>query len=408
MGDSSPEEYDPDYARFAAEIRALLKENGEDKKPFSSSYDPADGGWSTYVTLQMPTYAFFAGRRIKPQAWRVHYDRGLCARLALYCYNLQNGTAYDFQVIIQIHEQNRLSFTKSFITFDAVNPSDPTSPLTFETCVKHVDDQVTFVPKLWWETHICRVEGSDEADYEWDEGAVNDYYKDEMPEWLSDDRQQRCYVVEQSELHDKKNGWLPLLTEFAFFTKWNGPLSPGEIEDCRPLITQHVVVETHGEGEKEPRDKLIAANAIFYITFECVEDPTKGRYRAVVRKTMDGKPGHMRLEHRHTVPTISDDFYNYMKLIKKTEPEIMSKLLPILRTIPDSGIQLVNTKTTELFCTLIVSFNCRFEGDERKLEEQYAVLQYDEDHGKLSLNVHIGCIQIRAYLCSCIFSFLTL
>ncbi|KAF2585422.1 hypothetical protein F2Q70_00034294 [Brassica cretica] len=66
--------------------------------------------------------------------------------------------------------------------------------------------------------------------------------------------------------------------------------------------------------------------------------------------------------HRHTVPTISDDFYNYMKLIKKTEPEIMSKLLPILRTIPDSGIQLVNTKTTELFCTLIVSFNCRFEG----------------------------------------------
>ncbi|KAF2585425.1 hypothetical protein F2Q70_00034291 [Brassica cretica] len=293
MGDSSPEEYDPDYARFAAEIRALLKENGEDKKPFSSSYDPADGGWSTYVT---DANAFFAGRRIKPQAWRVHYDRGLCARLALYCYNLQNGTAYDFQVIIQIHEQNRLSFTKSFITFDAVNPSDPTSPLTFETCVKHVDDQVTFVPKLWWETHICRVEGSDEADYEWDEGAVNDYYKYEMPEWLSDDRQQRCYVVEQSELHDKKNGWLPLLTEFAFFTKWNGPLSPGEIEDCRPLITQHVVVETHGEGEKEPRDKLIAANAIFYITFECVEDPTKGRYRAVVRKTMDGKPGHMRLE----------------------------------------------------------------------------------------------------------------
>ena len=68
------------------------------------------------------------------------------------------------------------------------------------------------------------------------------------------------------------------------------------------------------------------------------------------------------MQHRHTVPTISDDFYNYMKLIKKTEPEIMSKLLPILRTIPDSGIQLVNTKTTELFCTLIVSFNCRFEG----------------------------------------------
>uniref|UniRef100_A0A0D3A3A9 Uncharacterized protein n=1 Tax=Brassica oleracea var. oleracea TaxID=109376 RepID=A0A0D3A3A9_BRAOL len=181
--------------RGYGKIRALLKENGEDKQTFSSSYDPADGGWSTYVT---DANAFFAGRRIKPQAWRVHYDRGLCARLALYCYNLQNGTAYDFQVIIQIHEQNRLSFTKSFIPFDAVNPSDPTSPLTFETCVKHIDDQVTHVPNLWWETHICRVEGSDEADYEWNDGAVNDYYKGEMPKWLSDENQQLCYVVKQS------------------------------------------------------------------------------------------------------------------------------------------------------------------------------------------------------------------
>ncbi|KAJ4913565.1 UPF0725 protein [Raphanus sativus] len=294
MGDSSPE-YDPDYARFAAEVRAELKELAKDTHIFSSSssYDPADRGWSTYVT---DANAFFAGRRIKPTAWRVHYDRGLCSRLALYCYNLQNGTAYDFQVIIQIHEQHHLSFTKSFITFEAVNPADG-SPLTFETCVKHIDDRVTHVPNLWWETHICRVEGSEEADYEWNDGAVHDYYKGEMPKWLSNEDQQRCYKVEQSELRDKKNGWLTLLTEFAFFTKWNGPLSPAEIEDCRPLITQHVVVETlDGEGEKEPRDKLNAANAIFYISFECVEDPTIGRYRAVVRKTMDGKPGHMRLE----------------------------------------------------------------------------------------------------------------
>ncbi|KAL0833948.1 hypothetical protein Bca101_085837 [Brassica carinata] len=268
-------------------------------------------------TLQMPT-------RIKPKAWRFYYDRGLCARLALYCYNLQKGTACDFRFISQLHEQTHLYFTKSFVTFEAVNPADR-SPLTFETCVKHNDDQVTHVPNLWWETHICRVEGkkkclkrypyrllmgvalpyyhkfffvwlkgSEEADYEWNDGAVHDYYKGEMPKWLSDDRQQRCYVVEQSELHDEKNGWLPLLTEFAFFTKWNGPLSPGEIEDCRPLITQHVVVETL--DEKEPSDKLNAANAVFYISFECVEDPTIGRYRAVIRKTMDGKPGHMSLE----------------------------------------------------------------------------------------------------------------
>ncbi|XP_033134486.1 uncharacterized protein LOC103853145 isoform X2 [Brassica rapa] len=80
--------------------------------------------------------------------------------------------------------------------------------------------------------------------------------------------------------------------------------------------------------------------------------------------------------HRHTVTAISDDFYNYMKLIKKTEPEIMSKLLPILRTKPDSRIQLVNTKITN-YATWIKK---QIRRDERKLEEEYAVLQYDEDH----------------------------
>ncbi|KAF2541095.1 hypothetical protein F2Q68_00029229 [Brassica cretica] len=210
---------------------------------------------------------------------------------------------------------------------------------------------------------------------------------------------------------------------FVFHWVCGSIYSPGEIEDCRPLITQEVVVETHGEGEKEPRDKLIAANAIFYISFECVEDPTKGRYRAVVRKTMDGKPGHMRLElvivsasifweslvlsllflyisylytmhcrksitmadfhlvpeltrHRHTVPAISDDFYNYMKLIKKTDPEIMSKLLPILRTIPDSGIQLVNTK----FTNYAIWIKKQSRREKITLDKQYAVLQYDEEH----------------------------
>ncbi|CAH8322407.1 unnamed protein product [Eruca vesicaria subsp. sativa] len=293
MGDSSPE-FDPEYVRFGEEIRAQLKELGEDTQTFSSSYDPADRGWSSYVT---DANAFFAGRRIKPRAWRRHYDRGLCARLALYCYNLQKGTVYDFGYICQLHEQRHRSFTKSFITCEAVNLADR-SPLTFETCVKHNDDQVTYVPNLWWETHICRVEGSEEADYEWDDRAVNDYYKGEMPKWLSnEDQQQRSYVVKQSELRNEKNGWVHLLTEFAFFTKWNGPLSPGEIEDCRPLITQRVVVETLGdEGEIEPSDKLHAPNAIFYISFECGDDLTQGSYRAVVRKTMDGKPGHMRLE----------------------------------------------------------------------------------------------------------------
>ncbi|KAJ0251698.1 hypothetical protein HA466_0126230 [Hirschfeldia incana] len=79
---------------------------------------------------------------------------------------------------------------------------------------------------------------------------------------------------------------------------------------------------------------------------------------------------------RNTVPAISDDFCNYMKLIAKTEPEIMSTLLPILRTKPDSGIQLVNTKFTN-YATWRKNQSRR---EKITLEEEYAVLRYDEDH----------------------------
>ncbi|KAL0726676.1 hypothetical protein Bca4012_022769 [Brassica carinata] len=265
---------------------------GEESKEIPDDSVPDDNQeCSSYVT---DSSAFLAGKKIKPEDWLYYYDTDLCARLGLYCYNLQKGTAYDFGFVRKLCTRYD-SFSKSFITLEAVNPADD-SRFTMETCVKHNDDQDTSGLGLWWETHICRVEGSEEADYEWNDEAVDACYKGEMPKWLSDEDLQRCYVVEQSEIQDKENWWLSLLTEFAFYTKWNGTLRARDIADCRPLITQRVVVETHGEGEKEPSDKLNAANAIFYISFECVEDPTEGRYRAVVRKTMDGKPGHMRLE----------------------------------------------------------------------------------------------------------------
>ncbi|CAN7108913.1 unnamed protein product [Brassica rapa subsp. narinosa] len=279
-------------ATFAEENKIEARGTEEETKEIPDDNVPDDNQeCSSYVT---DSSAFLAGEKIKPEQWSYYYDTDLCARLGLYCYNLQKGTVYDFGFVRTLYTGYD-SFSKSFITLEAMNPAD-SSRFTLETCVKHNYEQVTSGLGLWWETHICRVEGSEEADYEWDDGAVNDYYKGEMPDWLSDDHQQRGYVVEQSELQDKKNWWLPLLTEFAFYTKWNGTLRARDIAECRSLITQEVVVETLGETEKEPSDKLNAANAIFYISFECVEDPTKGRYRAVIRKTMDGKPGHMRLE----------------------------------------------------------------------------------------------------------------
>ena len=52
------------------------------------------------------------------------------------------------------------------------------------------------------------MEGSDEADYEWNDGAVNDYYKGEMPKWLSDENQQLCYVVNSFALRLVVNSYM--------------------------------------------------------------------------------------------------------------------------------------------------------------------------------------------------------
>ncbi|CAH8277132.1 unnamed protein product [Arabidopsis lyrata] len=98
------------------------------------------------------------------------------------------------------------------------------------------------------------VEGSKEADHEWDNEAIDDRYKGEMPKWLSDDDLQHCYVVKDSELMETKNWWLLLFSEFAFYTKWSGTLRPRDAVECLPLETQKVVVETQGKAETEPRE----------------------------------------------------------------------------------------------------------------------------------------------------------
>ncbi|XP_023635370.1 UPF0725 protein At3g44770-like [Capsella rubella] len=95
----------------------------------------------------------------------------------------------------------------------------------------------------------------------------------------------------------RNNDQLPYVIFSSFFKIF---FTPDDIAECLPLEIQKVVVETRGDqAETEPCEKLKAANAIFYVSFGCRNDPVTGKeanYRGVVRKTMDGKPGHMRLE----------------------------------------------------------------------------------------------------------------
>ncbi|KFK33299.1 hypothetical protein AALP_AA6G357000 [Arabis alpina] len=244
-----------------------------------------------------PIYAldcdgFLVGEHIKPVQWETYYDTGLCARLGLYCYNFQN-------FLKQCYERFGSDLTKMFITLEAMNPKRlpfRRSPLTLETCVQFAG--FSHRTLSWWETCVCRLQGSEEADHVWNHDAINDHYKSELPNWWSPDQHHRYKV---QELLDLDHWWLHLFTEFAFFSKWSAALRPADIADSLPLKTRKMVVETRGETAMEPREMLNAPNAIFYIKFCCENDPATGglaNYKAVVRKTMDGKPGHMRLEAR--------------------------------------------------------------------------------------------------------------
>ncbi|XP_056847949.1 UPF0725 protein At4g29550-like [Raphanus sativus] len=83
--------------------------------------------------------------------------------------------------------------------------------------------------------------------------------------------------------------------EIAFFSKASRCLKA-----YLPLELNSVVVETLEDYTTEPREKLKADNAIFYISYKCCTDPSlvrlAGDQLVVVRKTMDGKPEHMSLE----------------------------------------------------------------------------------------------------------------
>ena len=64
-----------------------------------------------------------------------------------------------------------------------------------------------------------------------------------------------------------------------------------------PLEIEKVVVVTK-ENTEEGHEKLKAHNAIFYVSYKYNGESSEwaGDHNAVIRKTMDGKPGHMYIE----------------------------------------------------------------------------------------------------------------
>ncbi|KAF3538748.1 hypothetical protein F2Q69_00020748, partial [Brassica cretica] len=133
-----------------------------------------------------------------------------------------------------------------YVTLDAKDPASD-SVFSFQTLL--CDDSSLNCPVMW-STLACRIKCDDAVDDCWDDTAVDDFYKDGMPKWLSDEElasdDKKNYVVQESEW--QKNDWLHLFTEIAFYSKTNNELTAPP-----PLEIEKVVVVTKEDTEEGMR-----------------------------------------------------------------------------------------------------------------------------------------------------------
>ncbi|WZZ24494.1 hypothetical protein YC2023_007895 [Brassica napus] len=254
--------------------------------------------------------------RLVKSTWGDDYDIALYGRLGLHCHNFQKGTNFKF-VRWEKYSVISTAYDYVYVTLDAKDPVSD-SVFSFQTLLN--EDSSPDRPVMWT-TLACRIKCKiisptfvvcdgyceNAADDHWDDKAVDDFYKDGIPKWSSDEELSRgkknYYVagnihsvllissqVQESELQE--NDWLYLFTEIAFYSKTNNVLTAPP-----PLEIEKVVVVTK-EDTEEGHEKLKAHNAIFYVSYKYNGESSEwaGDHSAVIRKTRDGKPGHMYIE----------------------------------------------------------------------------------------------------------------
>ncbi|CAN7070381.1 unnamed protein product, partial [Brassica oleracea var. botrytis] len=221
--------------------------------------------------------------------WGDDYDIALYGRLGLHCHNFQKGTNFKFGRW-EKYSVISTAYDYVYVTLDAKDPVSG-SVFSFQTLLN--EDSSPDRPVMWT-TLACRIKCENAVDDHWDDKAVDDFYKDAIPKWSSDEELARgkknYYVVQESELQE--NDWLYLFTEIAFYSKTNNVLTAPP-----PLEIKKVVVVTK-EDTEEGHEKLKAHNAIYYVSYKYNGESSEWArdHKAVIRKTMDGKPGHMYLE----------------------------------------------------------------------------------------------------------------
>ncbi|KAJ0259473.1 hypothetical protein HA466_0058220 [Hirschfeldia incana] len=218
-----------------------------------------------------------------------HYDT-LFAKAGLHCHNLEKGKKYQLKRVVKVNAEIA-SLYNSYSTSEVIDPVD-NSLHTFQTMV--TDAGKAKKASLILLTKICRIKpqvpGLGDATVFWDFNAIDDFYKTDMPDWPFNDGldNPHLFEVKESELLD--NEWIYLYAEAALFSEWRS-----EMSDYTPFEMKKVMVQTK-EDVVESSVKIKSSNAIFYMIFK-----VRGGgpvCRGIVRKTSDGRTGHMRLEAR--------------------------------------------------------------------------------------------------------------
>ncbi|ESQ46539.1 hypothetical protein EUTSA_v10000285mg [Eutrema salsugineum] len=168
----------------------------------------------------------------------------------------------------------------------------------FEARVRY--DEVEKQRCLTMITTLCRFKPHQTPEVEgnlcaaFDRLSVDDFFKDDLPDWVPEDAltasdNLQYYEMKESEVEEYKE-WLHFYAKLGFFTTCGSFLK--DLRWAQPFELRKIIVQTreHVESKK----KALAENAIFYIAFKT---RAVGRdYRAIIRRTMDGTPGHMSLE----------------------------------------------------------------------------------------------------------------
>ncbi|CAF2068963.1 unnamed protein product, partial [Brassica napus] len=159
--------------------------------------------------------------------WGDDYDIALYGRLGLHCHNFHKGTNFKFGRW-EKYSVISTAYDYVYVTLDAKDPVSG-SVFSFQTLLN--EDSSPDRPVMWT-TLACRIKCENAADARWDDKAVDDFYKDAIPKWSSDEELARgkknYYVVQESELQE--NDWLYLFTEIAFYSKTNNCLRV--LNDC--------------------------------------------------------------------------------------------------------------------------------------------------------------------------------